>query len=223
MLTKILRYGRRHGMRALVRRVAQAVWHDREYLLYAKTVQASAVPGEHEDVHFRIGTPADLAWLVRRWPGEFSYIGPVKAALEARLAKGETLLIGERPGDEQDPVYLGWLARHDFALQAYFGGRVPEGHLCAKNIYVFPAHRRRGVARRAQEFAEGVAAKRGVHTLWAFVLPENDPSRGLHESLGYAMRARVVFRQRLGRPSAVVLEGGAHRRVGLAGMTGHVA
>jgi L-amino acid N-acyltransferase YncA len=80
---------------------------------------------------------------------------------------------------EQDGEVAGWLG-----LRSFYGR--PAYHRTVESaVYVAPAHRRRGVARRLLAHALAQCPGLGIHNVLAFVFAHNAPSIELFERQGF--------------------------------------
>ena len=206
LIGKAVRYLRENGARALLRRVARAVRHNDPYAVFCRDLDSGAQGDtSSSQIIMRAACPEDASWLASQWPACFSYVGPsVADVVSARLRAGEICAVGTAPGDHEHLIYMAWAAFRDFALLTVVGGAVSQADACAKNVWVSPEHRRKGIARIGYEYLSELVVARGGQRLWAFVRPGNEPSLRLHERMGFARYGDIKFRQRLARRSALV-------------------
>ena len=104
----------------------------------------------------------------------------------------------------QDPA-LGrvWLIRHGKSTAGYvmvifwfdleFGGRAA----LITDLYLSPAHRRKGFGRRALRFVEGFCRKSGINTLELQVERSNTAAQDFYAANGFRSHARIPMSKRL--------------------------
>jgi ribosomal protein S18 acetylase RimI-like enzyme len=71
----------------------------------------------------------------------------------------------------------------------------PDRHAFVQDVFVSPAHRRRGIARMLMEAAQAFAAARGVHEVRLAVLERNADARAFYATLGYRDYVRVLTKR----------------------------
>jgi phosphinothricin acetyltransferase len=79
---------------------------------------------------------------------------------------------------------IGWVALAPTSSRACYAGVVES------SVYVAADARGRGIGRALMEALIASAAAGGIWTIWAGMFPENEPSRALHESLGFRLVGR---------------------------------
>jgi GNAT superfamily N-acetyltransferase len=134
----------------------------------------------------RRATLADGATIARHRRAMFEDIGATRNLEQVERAFTDWLPL------RLDQTYFHWLAAHDRRPVGSTGvllldwppsPRDPRGGLgFVYNVYVEPAHRRRGVARALLEALHGWARGRG---LGALALHASEDGRPLYEALGY--------------------------------------
>ncbi|MCW3816647.1 GNAT family N-acetyltransferase [Micromonospora sp. DR5-3] len=91
---------------------------------------------------------------------------------------------------DPDDRVLGWIAVSPTSTRAVYAGVVEH------SVYVDPAARGRGVARRLLDELIAATEAAGVWTIQSGVFPENTASLALHERAGFRV---VGVRERVGR------------------------
>lgn len=140
-------------------------------------------------MHIRIATPQDapvLAVLNR----EFNAIDipPQRMAAQIEAARGhETALIAELDGEAAGFACLRVLRCVCYA----------DPYAEVSEMYVRPAHRRRGVGRALMSFAERLARDAGADEIRVLTGADNVAGRAFYRALGYAVDEEVLLRKPL--------------------------
>jgi ribosomal protein S18 acetylase RimI-like enzyme len=71
----------------------------------------------------------------------------------------------------------------------------PARHAFVHDLFVGPADRRRGIARRLMEMAEAFARSRGVFEVRLAVLEGNEEARAFYDALGFRGYARILTKR----------------------------
>jgi GNAT superfamily N-acetyltransferase len=153
----------------------------------------------------RLATPADARLLATQRVSMYRDMGRTTPQVEAPLLElcaryfAAALTSGE---------YVGWIAERGTHPRAVLGGAGvqfrplvprtdPSGRFLVAgreglilNVYVDPASRRQGVARRLMETVIGWAPEAGIARL---VLHASDNGRRLYESLGFLASNEMLF------------------------------
>ncbi|WP_320066173.1 GNAT family N-acetyltransferase [Micromonospora sp. RTGN7] len=115
----------------------------------------------------------------------FETAAPVWAAFDAARLPAHRLAAV----DDHDAV-LGWVAISPTSARPVYAGVVEH------SVYVDPAARGRGIARRLLDALIASTEAVGIWTIQAGVFPENAASLALHERAGFRV---VGVRERVGR------------------------
>ena len=91
---------------------------------------------------------------------------------------------------EEDSTSLGFA---EYALRPYVNGCYGRPVPFLEGLWVDPAHRRRGIARKLVYVLTTHMRARGFFELGSDVLIDNDPSLAFHKALGFEETERVVF------------------------------
>jgi ribosomal protein S18 acetylase RimI-like enzyme len=98
-----------------------------------------------------------------------------------------------------------WLIYHGPALFGYiiltigFSFEFPGHDAFIDELYIVPAHRRRGLGREAMAFVEQEAREMGVNAIHLEVDCGNDPALELYRRTGYQDRHRLLMTKWLNR------------------------
>ncbi len=103
-----------------------------------------------------------------------------RAWFDAKRAEGWPVLVAAADGDIAGFATFG-------QFRPLTGYRFTVEH----SVYVAPAHRRRGIARRLLEELIAEARRRGLHVLIGGTAADNDASILLHERLGFERVAHL--------------------------------
>jgi len=136
-------------------------------------------------VRIRAARPADLAAILEVYNQAIAEratgdTGPVAVAdragwIEGYSREGRPIQVAESAGE-----IVGWAS-----LSAYRPGREALRHTAEISYYVDAGHRRAGVAARLIEHCIAWGPSIELHTLFAIVLDDNNPSIRLLEKLGF--------------------------------------
>jgi phosphinothricin acetyltransferase len=137
-------------------------------------------------VTIRDAIAADLATVVAIYnaaiPGRMATADTEPVSVDSRRSWFDEHSAGRRPlwVAEVDGAIAGWLS-----FQSFYGR--PAYHATAElSVYVAPARRRTGIARRLVQHALERAPSLGLATLLGFVFGHNEPSLRLFAELGFA-------------------------------------
>ena len=153
----------------------------------------------------RLAIPADATTLAAHRVGMFRDMGRTTPEIEGLLLESSTEYLAKALSNGE---YVGWLAQLTAAPHSVIGGggvqfrplvprTDPEGQsiLSGKeglilNVYVDPAYRRQGVARKIMEAIIAWAPGAGIVRL---VLHASPDGRSLYESLGFLASNEMLF------------------------------
>jgi ribosomal protein S18 acetylase RimI-like enzyme len=141
--------------------------------------------GYHAAMHIRVATSQDTAALAAM-NLEFneSSATPEQMAAQIEAARGhETALIAEVDG-----ATAGFACLRVLRCVCY-----AEPYAEVTEMYVRPAHRRKGVGRALMLFAEQLAREAGAHEIKVLTGADNDQGQGLYRSLGYEVDDEVLL------------------------------
>jgi aminoglycoside 6'-N-acetyltransferase I len=142
------------------------------------------------DVRIERGTPADAdEWISLRkklWPEESSE--DLRRGSDELLATAESLVLIGRASDGAMVAFAEAKRRRD-----YVNGCSTSPVAFLEGIYVEPAWRRHGIARRLCAAVEAWAAENGCSEFASDTLIDYVDSQRVHEALGFTETERVVY------------------------------
>jgi RimJ/RimL family protein N-acetyltransferase len=195
LVTRVWQYYKQYGWSEFVRRVH----HQTNFLVFFKEITQPAKPCDFDDVLFRLATLEDAGLLAQ----ELGYWELDDESLVRRLLNaGDKAIIGYSKHQPTQFRYISWLSRRDKQFNALLGGCPDPTDICSRKIWVPVAFRGNGTAGKGLRYLEEVAFNDGVKRVWAFVIPDNQASRRLHERAKYALYGTLRIGRRFGRRSA---------------------
>jgi aminoglycoside 6'-N-acetyltransferase I len=142
------------------------------------------------DVRIERCAPADAdEWVALRkklWPWESD--ADLRAESDEQLAPAESLVLIGRAGDGEMVAFAEASLRHD-----YVNGCSTSPVAFLEGIYVEPAWRRHGIARRLCEAIEEWASEHGCTEFASDTFTDYFDSQRMHEALGFTETDRVIY------------------------------